>query len=202
MKVLKNMGITIALALSAAVFSGCDTPLYITGGITYSNPAWAPPYHPGARYYYMPDIETYYDMADHQYIYLQNGQWMYSQVLPSVYAQYDLYSGFVITLNIGVYQPWMHHQYYVSHYPRYYYQNIYQADYRNMRGYNENDRKPFYWLQGDQDRMRDLRNNPPPAPRPEVKLPPHNTNYYGRPVGDPVKVKPQMKKKVERKVRN
>ncbi|MFZ9386376.1 MAG: hypothetical protein ACO25B_00720 [Chitinophagaceae bacterium] len=195
MKVLKNWGMTAALVLSLAVLTGCEGPIRITGGITYTNPVWGPSYHPGTRYYYIPDIEVYYDMYDQQYIYLQNGQWIFTPILPSIYAYYDLYTGFVITLNTSVYQPWLHHQYYVSHYPRYYYRNIYQNQYTNIRGFNENLRQPVYWQQGEKDRMKELRNNPLPARQPDLKRPPQNTNYYGKPLGEPVKVRPQMKKK-------
>ncbi len=209
MKALKKWALAAALVFSIAVLPGCEGPIRISGSITYHNPGWGPTYYPGSRYYYIPDIEVYYDMYDQQYIYLQNGQWMFSHILPSFYAYYDLYSGFIITLNIGVYQPWLHHHYYVAHYPRYYYRNVYQNQYTSIRGFNENQRQPIYWQQGEQDRLRDLRNNPPPVKPPEVRRDPQNTNYYGKPVGDPVKVKPQMKKKepvkkqeVKRPVRN
>lgn len=194
MNALKKMGLAAVLGLSVLGFSSCEGPLRISGMISFSNPAWAPPYHPGARYYYIPDIEVYYDMSDREFVYLNNGQWMFSPVLPSLYAGYDLYTGFIISLNLGVYQPWMHHQYYVAHYPRYYYNNVYRNEIGNIRGFNENERKPFYWQQGEKDRIKDLRNNPPDR-RPEVQRPPQNTNYYGKPVGDPVKVRPQMKNK-------
>jgi hypothetical protein len=194
MRSIKKICITAVLAVSLSGLTSCDLPSIITAGIQYSNPSWAPPYSPGVRYYYMPDIETYYDLTDQEFVCLNNGQWLFSPTLPSMYSGYDLFNGFVISLNINVFQPWMHHQYYVSNYPRYYYHNVYKGiDFNTIRGFNENDRKPIYWRQEDRDRMNDLRNNNRNERRQEVTRPPQNTGYYGKRIGQPVKVTPRMK---------
>ncbi len=196
---LNKVALAAAFALSVAGFSGCETPYGVTTTVQYNNPAWAPPYHHGCRYYYFPDIETYYDMSMEQFVYLHNGQWLFMPALPTIYSHFDLYTGFIITLNISVYQPWMHHQYYVAHYPRYYYHNVYINERDRIRGFNENNRKPFYWQPGEKDRIKDIRNNPPHGQPPQAQHQPQNTNYYGKPVGKPVKVKPQMKTKEKEK---
>lgn len=174
--------------------TACYTPYRMSSSIQYYQPAWAPPYEQGERYYYFPDIEVYFDLEDEVFVYLHNGQWLFSPGLPVIYAGFDLYTGFIITLNYQVYQPWLHHQYYVSHYPRYYYHNIYQQDRDRIRGFNENRRVPFFWQPGEKDRAHELRKNPPP-PRPvRVNRDPQETHYYGKPLGEPVKVKPVMKR--------
>jgi hypothetical protein len=185
----------LLLALSMTAFTGCSGPQQLSSRDEYYQPAWAPPHYPGARYYYFPDIEVYYDMEYEDYVYLNNGQWLFSSSFPSMYSSYDPYSGFVITLNLNVYQPWLHHQYYVAHYPRYYYHNVYRQDRDRIRGFNENDRKPFYWNPGERDRAREFRNNPQPPRAPkQIRRDPQDTRYHGRPVGEPVKVKPVMRK--------
>lgn len=200
MKVFRKIALAALLAIAVNGFSGCDLPLQIIGSTQYNNPNWAPPYYTGARYYYMPDIETYYDLADQNFIYLNNGQWIYSSMLPSIYSGYDLYNSFIITLNINIYQPWMHHQYYVSHYPRYYYNNVYMGNDRgNIRGFNENENKQIYWQPGEIDRIKELRRNEQPFKQPQVQNPPQKTNYYGKNIGQPVKVKPQMRNKEKEK---
>jgi len=194
MKTLKRVGLAVLLAISVNGFTGCGLTFPLTNN--YTDPYWAPPHHPGSRYYYLPDIEVYYDLSDHNFVYLNNGLWIFTPDFPSYYAGYDLFNAFIITLNVSVYQPWMHHQYYVSHYPRYYYQNTYRdRDYGNLRGFNENNKNPIYWQPGERDRVKDLRKyDRPAAPtRLEPQRPPQKTNYYGKPVGDPVKVKPVMK---------
>jgi hypothetical protein len=194
MKWIKKIWLVSFFAVSLNGITGCDIASILTTGVQYTNPSWAPPYSQGVRYYYMPDIETYYDLTDQDFVYLNNGQWLFSPTLPSMYSGYDLYNGFVISLNINVFQPWMHHQYYVSNYPRYYYHNVYKdIDYKTIRGFNENERKPIYWKQEERDRINDLRRNDRNERKQEIIRPPQNTGYYGKRIGQPVKVRPNMK---------
>lgn len=195
MNFFKKISIGFALIFSIYALSGCGPGTYVTTGFQYTNPSWAPVYYSGVRYYYLPDIETYYDLSDQEFVYLYNGQWLFSPALPSIYSSYDLYTGFVVALNRSVYRPWLHHQYYVSHYPRYYYHNVYHDNIAAIRGFNENVRKPFYWKQDDRNRMDDLKRNPKVEKKVETPKPPQKPNYYGKKIGQPVKVKPQMKEK-------
>lgn len=200
MKTLKKTFAAIAFLISLLGTTGCEPPNHLGIGIQYSNPIWAPPYYSGVRYYYLPDIEVYYDLSGQDFIYLDNAQWIFSPVLPSIYRGYDLDNGFVIALNTGVYQPWLHHQYYVSHYPRYYYHNYYKpAERPTIRGFNENERRPILWRTDDRNRRVDLRT----FEKKDIKIQPNRTpqptNYYGKNIGLPVKVRSIMKEKVQAK---
>jgi hypothetical protein len=196
MKVFRKIKLVTVFIALLPLFNSCKTPSYISTGVHYANPLWAPSYFNGVRYYYLPDIEVYYDLSEQEFVYLDNGQWLFSPVLPPVFSSYDLYNGFVISLNLSVYQPWMHHQYYVSHYPRFYYHNIYHGtDITSIRGFNETERKPIYWKQEDRNRINDLRKNDKMERKAEVRKEPQKTNYYGKGIGQPVKVRPQMKEK-------
>ncbi|WP_207428632.1 hypothetical protein [Pedobacter sp. SYSU D00535] len=64
-----------------------------------AQPAWGPAGYDYAEYYYLPGIETYYHVPNRQFIYLNNGKWLYSSSLPSQYQGYDLYSGYKVVLN-------------------------------------------------------------------------------------------------------
>ncbi|MDD4921707.1 MAG: hypothetical protein PHS30_04410 [Bacteroidales bacterium] len=155
---MKRLAVVAVILLSASIFTGCGLYSYTAGLQTttsYANPQWAPPYYSGARYYYLPDIESYYDLSVNEFIYLRNGVWVYSQSMPSMYADFDLNNCFSIVLNVDVYRPWMHHQYYVSHYPRYYYRDYY--DHSNIpyvRGFNENRKSAIYWGENERHRAR------------------------------------------------
>jgi hypothetical protein len=178
--------------------NGCATTSLVDQGMQYSNPAWAPAYYPGVRYYYIPDIETYYDLSTRDFVYLDNGQWLFSRTLPSFYNGYDLYNGYVIALDRDVFQPWMHHQFYVSNYPRFYYRSVYNnTEIPNIKGFNENQRKPVYWKQEDRERMNVLRRNENTENKPVISRPPQNSNYYGRRIGQPVRVQPHMRENRE-----
>jgi hypothetical protein len=194
MKALRSSYIIVAMAIAVFGCSSCGAPAHVSVGAQYVNPAWAPPYYSGVRYYYFPDIEVYYDLADQEFVYLLDGRWLFSSVLPPVYSSYDLYNSFVIALNINVYQPWLHHHFYVSHYPRYYYHNVYSRNNMgNIRGFNENAGKPVYWQGNDRNRMNETRRNEVRPPKVEIHRPPQEPHYYGKDIGRPVRVRPQMR---------
>jgi len=157
MKKSRKLSAAIAILLSVFIFNGCNLYSYVPSGVqtSYENPQWAPPYYEGARYYYLPDIESYYDLSMNEFITLNNGRWYYSSSIPSMYSGYDLNDCFLVVLNNNVYEPWMHHQYYVSHYPRYYYRDYYdRSNYPYVRGFNENLRSAFYWGENESGRAR------------------------------------------------
>ena len=64
-----------------------------------SQPAWGPRGYNHVDYYYMPDIETYYYVPGHQYVYLNNGRWVYVTALPARYRAYNLYNGYKVVIN-------------------------------------------------------------------------------------------------------
>jgi len=145
----------LGLGLAMTLFQGCDAVLYSSGTGTYQtttevyHPDWAPAYdnNDQARYYYLPDIETYYDLRAREFICLEDGNWVFTSILP--YASFDIHNAFVVVLDSRVSQPWHHHQLYVSHYPRYYYRTVYNSPrntytYHDMRGFNENGKKNIF----------------------------------------------------------
>jgi hypothetical protein len=64
-----------------------------------SQPAWGPTGYDHAEFYYMPDIDTYYDVPNHQYVYLNGNTWTRSGSLPPRYANYDVYHGYKAVIN-------------------------------------------------------------------------------------------------------
>lgn len=62
-------------------------------------PAWGPSGYSAVNYYYLPDIESYYDIRTSQFIYFGGGKWIRSRNLPSRYRNYDLYNGYKVVLN-------------------------------------------------------------------------------------------------------
>lgn len=161
-KVITKLTIALTALIMALSFTSCGTSYYGASGDGYYenyydyNPAWAPDYFWGTRYYYFPDIETYYDLATRNFVYLNNGQWLFVQALPTMYSTFNLHNAFIVIVNRNVFNPWMHHHYYNSHYPRYYYIDYY--DYSNIpyvRGYNESGRRAVYWKDSERSRARE-----------------------------------------------
>lgn len=64
-----------------------------------SQPAWGPTGYDEVQYYYLPDIDAYYYVPQHRFIYQIRGRWITSSNLPARYRNYDLYSGHKIVIN-------------------------------------------------------------------------------------------------------
>ena len=61
-------------------------------------PVWAPANRVETQYYYLPDIDAYYDVPSARFIYLKNGGWIRSAALPYQYRNYNLRGGNVVYL--------------------------------------------------------------------------------------------------------
>ena len=64
-----------------------------------AQPLWGPVGYSAVNYYYIPDIQAYYDVRATQFIYLNGGNWIRSRSLPQQYRNYDLYRGYKVVLN-------------------------------------------------------------------------------------------------------
>lgn len=66
--------------------------------VNVSLPIWGPAVTT-EEYYYLPDVESYYDIRQSQFIYLNNGVWIRSRNLPRRYRNYNLNTGHVVIIN-------------------------------------------------------------------------------------------------------
>ena len=64
-----------------------------------TQPDWGPVGYDHVEYYYLPEIQTYYDVPSHQYVYLQNNRWVRTAYLPRRYRNYDMYHGYKVVIN-------------------------------------------------------------------------------------------------------
>ncbi len=63
-----------------------------------SPPQWGPVGYTEARYYYLPDVEAYYDVPSSKFIYYNGATWIHRSSLPSRYRNYDLYHGYKVVM--------------------------------------------------------------------------------------------------------
>ncbi len=79
----------------------------------FGHPAWGPAAPAGAQYYYVPEIDGYYDLAARNYIVQRNGRWV-----PVADVQgYNPASFHPVVVNYRGRQPWAQ---YNDHHARYY----------------------------------------------------------------------------------
>lgn len=94
--------IVIPLMLFVGIFANTPIKAQIKIGINLnigSQPVWGPVGYDYAEYYYLPDIEVYYNVARRQYVYQQNRRWIFSSSLPARARGYDVYRGHKVVIN-------------------------------------------------------------------------------------------------------
>lgn len=105
-----------------------------------ARPAWGIPGNYSGNYYYLPEIDSYYDIPGHQFIYFDGRSWIYASELPYMYRDYDLYRGYKVVINEP--RPYLHCDVYRERYRPYY--NTFRARVvvapRNPYGGYDNDR--------------------------------------------------------------
>ena len=82
-----------------------------------SQPVWGPAGYDQAQYYYLPDIDAYYNLPKHRFIYQVRGRWTSSSHLPLQYSNYNLYGGYKVVINED--RPYLHDQEYREKYSSY-----------------------------------------------------------------------------------
>ena len=80
-----------------------------------SQPAWGPTGYNHVDYYYMPDIDCYYDVPNKVYVYQEGNSWRRAKSLPSRYRNYDIYNGHKVVIN-GVDKPYLQNNRYRKEY--------------------------------------------------------------------------------------
>ena len=91
---------TIKLFIAAFILFATTSQAQVSVNVNIgAPPAWGPVGYSNIDYYYLPDIECYYDIRLSQFIYFGNGRWIHSRNLPVRYRNYDLYRGYKVVLN-------------------------------------------------------------------------------------------------------
>jgi uncharacterized membrane protein YgcG len=102
----------IILNLLAAFFllavSSTATRAQVSVGVHVG--LWTPPpEYASVNYYYLPDVESYYYVPTHQYVYLDGGSWVFRASLPSRYSDYDISSGYKVAVDRPRAYRYFHH---------------------------------------------------------------------------------------------
>lgn len=114
--------------------------------VNLGRPAWGLPANNPGDYYYMPDIDVYYNIPQQQFIYMDGGRWVNAPCLPPMYRGYDLYRANKFVINEP--RPYLRGDYWRTRYAAYrptanYYRQpvvVARPEYRDNRYYN-NDRR-------------------------------------------------------------
>lgn len=64
-----------------------------------SQPEWGPVGYDYVEYYYLPDIDVFYNVPRQQFVYINGGRWIFAASLPVRYRSYDIYRGYKVVVN-------------------------------------------------------------------------------------------------------
>jgi hypothetical protein len=97
---MKKIFLIAAFIAGGCLFQSANAQLRITLRANIgSQPVWGPTGYDRAEYYYLPDIDVFYNVSRRQYVYEQRGRWIFSYELPRQYRNFDLYSGYKVVVN-------------------------------------------------------------------------------------------------------
>ena len=82
-----------------------------------SQPAWGPTGYDYVDYYYMPDMDVYYNVPQRQFVYLEGNRWIFASSLPARYNGYNLYNSYKVVVNEP--RPYLHADVYRARYAKY-----------------------------------------------------------------------------------
>ena len=104
---MKRIIFCAAIILGCLTYKPATAQIHISLGLNIgSQPEWGPVGYDHAEYYYLPDIDVYYVVPHHQYVYFQNNVWVHAGALPPQYANFDLYHAYKAVVN--QHNPWEH----------------------------------------------------------------------------------------------
>ena len=113
------------LLILGAVFMANIADAQIRLGLNFNietQPIWGPAGYDHVEYYYLPDMEVYYNVPQQRWFYFERGRWMNSASLPSRYRGVDLYHSYKVVVNER--EPYRNHE-------------MYRAKYASFRGHHD-----------------------------------------------------------------
>jgi hypothetical protein len=111
---MKKIILAAALLFGTAVYqANAQISLNVNIG---SQPDWGPVGYDHVDYYYMPDVDAYYDVPNHQYIYQSNNSWVRRSNLPSSF-NFNPYNNYKVVVNEP--KPWTRATVYRTKYASY-----------------------------------------------------------------------------------
>lgn len=154
---MKKMVFILASLFAFGVFSGGETVKAQVVSVNINigvQPAWGPVGYDYVEYYYIPEIDCYYNVPQGLFYYVNNGRWISGRYLPPYYSRYDLYRLYKVVVN-GYRQPWMYHSRHYSAYHHYVGRyNQPMIRYSRDNRYEMSRRNRYDWVENGRDLHR------------------------------------------------
>lgn len=110
--------VLFAAVLMVSLFSIDDAKAQIHLNVNISQqPVWGPTGYDHVDYYYLPDINAYYNVTSKKYIYSNQGNLVWTNSLPAQFRNFDLYRAYKVVVNEP--KPYLRNNVYVAKYSRF-----------------------------------------------------------------------------------
>ena len=97
---MKRFLLATTLFIGSIAYTSADAQVRVSVHANIGNqPNWGPAGYDYAQFYYLPDIDMYYDVQARQFVYFDRGRWVYATALPVNHRNYDLYGGYKVVMN-------------------------------------------------------------------------------------------------------
>lgn len=106
--------LTFSLLLSAR--SNAQVKLNVNVNVG-QQPQWGPEGYDYVDYYYLPDLDVYYNVPRRQFIYPEGNNWVFANSLPARYNGYNIYNSYKVVVNEP--RPYLHADVYRVKYGKY-----------------------------------------------------------------------------------
>lgn len=111
--VMKSSLLVLGLLVGTGLYQSSYAQVNVNINIG-NQPVWGPTGYDYVNYYYLPDLDIYYNVPQQQWIYFDGGRWLTTTVLPSRYNNYDLYRMHKVVINDN--QPYLRNAVYQKKY--------------------------------------------------------------------------------------
>jgi hypothetical protein len=133
---MRKLIIMSVILASSFIYKAADAQVKVSFNINVgSQPQWGPSGYDRVEYYYLPDLDMYYNVPNRKYTYLQGNRWITVNSIPQQYRNYDLYKGYKVVVNEQ--NSWNRDNTYKTRYAAYRGNN----NQMNLRDYNRNAEK-------------------------------------------------------------
>ena len=112
---MKKLFLIFALFIGAMLYKA-EAQIHVNINIG-NQPVWGPVGYDYVDYYYLPDLDVYYNVPRQQFVYFDFGRWIFAASLPSRFGQYDLFNTYKVVINER--NPWLRNTYYRNQYRGY-----------------------------------------------------------------------------------
>jgi hypothetical protein len=108
----------LIFAILCLFFGSPDAQVHVGVNINIGRqPVWGPVGYDYVEYYYIPDIDVFYYVPTHRWVYLNGGRWIFASRLPARYGNCDLYTVHKEVINED--RPYLRHEFYRDKFIRY-----------------------------------------------------------------------------------